>query len=193
MPESMPETPAAVRAQCEHFRTTFNRLKAEIGKVVVGHAEVVDGVLSALFAGGNVLLEDQVLHQGEVVVDASGVIACAACDCSQTAGYLEATRIECGSNVISPGLINAHDHISYANTPPQAHGTERYEHRHDWRKGRDGHMPLRAPGGASVNRRCTWPRWPSSTTAARPNLLWSATSHTWRAWPRIARETCTSR
>ncbi|MBL8758702.1 MAG: AAA family ATPase, partial [Phycisphaerae bacterium] len=32
-------------------------LKAEVGKVVVGHSDVVEGVLIALFAGGNVLLE----------------------------------------------------------------------------------------------------------------------------------------
>jgi len=55
----MPEmaTPAEVRAQCEKFRETFLKLRSEIGKVVVGHADVVDGVLMALFAGGNVLLE----------------------------------------------------------------------------------------------------------------------------------------
>ena len=51
------DTPAEVRAQCEHFRATFNTLKAEIGKVLVGHPLVVEGTLMALFAGGNVLLE----------------------------------------------------------------------------------------------------------------------------------------
>ncbi len=50
-------TPAEVKAKCEAFRGTYTRLRAEIGKVVVGHGEVVDGVLIALFAGGNVLLE----------------------------------------------------------------------------------------------------------------------------------------
>jgi len=52
-----PETPAEVRAQCEQFRQTYNVLKSEIGKVMVGQTEVIDGVLTALFAGGNVLLE----------------------------------------------------------------------------------------------------------------------------------------
>ena len=37
------ETPAEVKAQCEQFRATFQKLRAEIGKVVVGHGEVVDG------------------------------------------------------------------------------------------------------------------------------------------------------
>ena len=52
-----PETPAAVKEQCDKFRTTYNNLKQEIGKVMVGQHEVIDGVLSALFVGGNVLLE----------------------------------------------------------------------------------------------------------------------------------------
>ncbi len=50
-------TPAEVKAECDAFRETYNSLRAEIGKVIVGHSEVVDGVLTALFAGGNVLLE----------------------------------------------------------------------------------------------------------------------------------------
>ncbi len=55
--ETTPPTPEAVKAQCEAFRTTFKSLKDEIGKVIVGHGEVVDATLIALFAGGNVLLE----------------------------------------------------------------------------------------------------------------------------------------
>src|SRR5690606_36854452 len=51
------ELSAEVRAQCETFRTTFANLSNEIGKVIVGHRDVVDGVLSVLFTGGNVLLE----------------------------------------------------------------------------------------------------------------------------------------
>ncbi len=52
-----PTTPAEVKAQCEKFRESFLRLRNEIGKVVVGHTDIVEGVLLALFAGGNVLLE----------------------------------------------------------------------------------------------------------------------------------------
>jgi MoxR-like ATPase len=39
------------------FATDWNRLKTELGKVIVGHDEIVDGVLTSLFAGGHVLLE----------------------------------------------------------------------------------------------------------------------------------------
>jgi MoxR-like ATPase len=51
------ETPAEEKAQCDAFRATFGQLRNEIGKVMVGQQAVVDAVLVALFAGGNVLLE----------------------------------------------------------------------------------------------------------------------------------------
>jgi MoxR-like ATPase len=61
MPEttsaSTPATAAEIKAKCEQFRQMFLDLKAEIGKVIVGHTQTIDGVLIALFAGGNVLLE----------------------------------------------------------------------------------------------------------------------------------------
>ena len=39
------------------FRTAYERVKAEIGKVIVGHDEIVHGVLTCLFIGGHALLE----------------------------------------------------------------------------------------------------------------------------------------
>jgi MoxR-like ATPase len=39
------------------FREDYRRVKEEIGKAVVGHEEIVDGVLTCLFSGGHVLLE----------------------------------------------------------------------------------------------------------------------------------------
>src|SRR5712664_2034798 len=41
----------------QSFRQTYAALRAEVGKVIVGHNEIVDGTLMALFAGGHVLLE----------------------------------------------------------------------------------------------------------------------------------------
>lgn len=57
MSSELQQTPAEVKAKCEAFGRMFRDLQGEIGKVVVGHQEVVEGVLIALFAGGNVLLE----------------------------------------------------------------------------------------------------------------------------------------
>ena len=50
-------TPEAVKAKCKAFRATYTRLRDEIGKVMVGHTDVIDATLIGLFAGGNVLLE----------------------------------------------------------------------------------------------------------------------------------------
>src|SRR5436305_4788281 len=47
--------PMAERA--EQFRQAYARVRAEVGKVIVGHQDVVDGVLTCLFVGGHVLLE----------------------------------------------------------------------------------------------------------------------------------------
>ena len=41
----------------ERFRGDFEKVRAEIAKAVVGHKEIVEGVLVCLFAGGHCLLE----------------------------------------------------------------------------------------------------------------------------------------
>jgi len=41
----------------QNFRGAYAALRAEIGKVIVGHEDIVEGTLVALFAGGHVLLE----------------------------------------------------------------------------------------------------------------------------------------
>jgi MoxR-like ATPase len=47
----------AIKAQLEQFRADFLRLRSEIGKVIVGQDDIVEGTLTALIAGGHVLLE----------------------------------------------------------------------------------------------------------------------------------------
>ncbi len=46
-----------VEQQVATFRNEFAALRAEIGKMIVGHQDIVDGVLVCLFAGGHTLLE----------------------------------------------------------------------------------------------------------------------------------------
>jgi MoxR-like ATPase len=41
----------------QSFREAYEKLRAEIEKVIVGHQQVVEGTLTALFSGGHVLLE----------------------------------------------------------------------------------------------------------------------------------------
>lgn len=54
--ENMIVDPEVERATAE-FRHKFAALRSEIGKAIVGHQEIVDGVLTALFVGGHVLIE----------------------------------------------------------------------------------------------------------------------------------------
>src|SRR5438067_3644986 len=44
-------------ARVEAFVTAFEALRAEVEKVIVGHREIINHVLTGLFAGGHVLLE----------------------------------------------------------------------------------------------------------------------------------------
>ena len=46
-----------VEEKCRDLRKKFDALRKEIGKVIVGHEDIVDGVLVCLFCGGHVLLE----------------------------------------------------------------------------------------------------------------------------------------
>src|SRR5437667_10642 len=43
--------------RAEQFRQAYNKLYAEIAKVIVGHTDIVHGVLTCLFVGGHALLE----------------------------------------------------------------------------------------------------------------------------------------
>jgi MoxR-like ATPase len=49
----MPETPAAVA----HFKETFEKLRAEVSKFIVGQQDIIEGVLTSILCGGHVLLE----------------------------------------------------------------------------------------------------------------------------------------
>ncbi|MDF1565685.1 MAG: DUF4215 domain-containing protein [Deltaproteobacteria bacterium] len=114
-----------------------------------GVCEVTAGNASRLIVG-NVLGKNTLFRGGEVLVDGSGAITCVGCDCAaQAAG---ATVVTCPEGVVSPGLINAHDHITYVNNWPYTDSGERYEHRHDWRKGTNQHTPIPYDSGATSNQ-----------------------------------------
>jgi cysteine-rich repeat protein len=125
-----------------------------------GTCAVTPGDGYKLFTGV-VLAPDQVFSGGQVLVDPNGIITCAACDCTVADGGMTATRITCPSAVISPGLINSHEHISYQAAPyvaSAANVDERYEHRHDWRVGgasHDNHTKI-STGGTATNDMIRW-------------------------------------
>src|SRR3954468_15837194 len=54
---AVPGVDPAIQAATDSFRRDYRAIKAEIGKAIVGHDEIVDGVLTCLFVGGHALLE----------------------------------------------------------------------------------------------------------------------------------------
>jgi MoxR-like ATPase len=46
-----------IQQQAEQFRARYAALREEIGRVIVGHEDILQGVLTALFVGGHCLLE----------------------------------------------------------------------------------------------------------------------------------------
>ncbi len=50
-------TAASMQERAHAFRQAYGRVQKEIGKVIVGHTDIVHGVLTCLFVGGHALLE----------------------------------------------------------------------------------------------------------------------------------------
>src|SRR5256885_1115531 len=50
-------TPNEFEQQVKQFQVAYHSVFNEISKVIVGHAEIVHGVLTCLFCGGHALLE----------------------------------------------------------------------------------------------------------------------------------------
>ncbi len=115
---------------------------------------------------GDVLAPNTIYQGGQVLVDATGnilYVGCdaatdAACDAACKAAATSATQITCPTGVISPALINTHDHITFTQNPPYnplvenpGNPDERYEHRHHWRVGKCSHTPINTSGGATAN------------------------------------------
>ncbi len=115
---------------------------------------VTPGTAGTLLTG-DVLTPGEVFRGGQVLIDGTGVIRCVGCNCGTADGAATATRVTCPRGVISPGLINTHDHMTYAQNSPYNRTAERYEHRHDWRTGARGHTRLPATGSAS-NDQMAW-------------------------------------
>ncbi|MEZ5655422.1 MAG: amidohydrolase family protein [Sphingobium sp.] len=87
-----------------------------------------------------VLAGETEIEKGEVLVDTHGMIACVGASCGAQAKA--ATHIDCPNAILSPGFVNAHEHLAFGNIPPVPDSRIRYTHRHDWRKGRNGYASI---------------------------------------------------
>ena len=115
-----------------------------------GVCEVEKAGTAGLRLVGTVLGPNTIYRGGEVVIDGAGQVTCVACDCGADPAAATASKVTCANGVISPGLINPHDHIGYANNKPYPSGQAvRYDHRHDWRKGNNGKPVIPYKSGAN--------------------------------------------
>ena len=121
----------------------------ELAPLGSGTCEVTAGSAAKLISG-DVLLTHTILRGGQVLIGSDGILECVGCDCSDVGAG--ATAIVCPQAVVSPGLINSHDHITFTQNAPYTDTGERYEHRHDWRRGLNGHTEIDSSGGASDNQ-----------------------------------------
>ncbi len=76
---------------------------------------------------GVVLVPDGPVAGHVVYSRASGTISCAGADCDTTGA-----EVICTEGIISPGLIDAHNHLQYNVLPPWQVGPE-FEDRYEWR------------------------------------------------------------
>ena len=130
--------------------TCNNKLTAP----ATGTCSVSKGSGSAVLYSGTVLTPDKVYLAGQVLVD-SGKIVYVGCDASGSSGASSATKIECAKGVISPGLINAHDHLGWTRYEPMP-TTERYDHRHEWRTGKNGKTKVKYAGSSYNSVSLAW-------------------------------------
>ena len=56
-PETSPSQVQQIEQQAENFRAHFDLLKAEVQKFIVGQDDIIEHVITAMIAGGHVLLE----------------------------------------------------------------------------------------------------------------------------------------
>ena len=106
-----------------------------------GVCSVTAGSTDALLIRGDIVMPSGIQERGSVLV-VDGFVTCSGCDCPSEAAAQGATVIACPHGVIAPAFINAHDHITYTQMSPIAHGTTRYDHRHEWRTGANGKPKL---------------------------------------------------
>jgi cytosine/adenosine deaminase-related metal-dependent hydrolase len=112
------------------------------------------GSIAGLLIEAIVLTPDGIEPHGSVRVGADGRIACVGVACRLHAG--DVSVIRCPADVLSPGLINTHDHIDFTGVAPRPDTGERFAHRHEWRLGLDGHHQLQNFIGDPDTRVIAW-------------------------------------
>ncbi len=116
-----------------------------LAPIASGTCALTAGGTSTLIKG-NILTPTTVYTGGQVAVDNTGHITCVGCDCAAGGE----TVLTCPDGVVSPGLINTHDHITFTQNLPYTDTGERYDDRQQWRKGNGSHTKITSAGSATT-------------------------------------------
>lgn len=126
--------------------------------VVGGPCAPVSGDPQLLRLRGTVFTGDTLLSDGEVFVSAkTGKILCVANDCSHVADADKATVV-CTNGIITPGLINPHDHATYNHLPRWKH-TKRFQNRYQWQADKSYAAFKKGQFTANNKARCEVMKW----------------------------------
>lgn len=113
-----------------------------------GSCNFEQGTGTAVLIQANVVGPDKLYENGYVLYDTvTGLVLCTGCECATHEAAKDASHLGCQQATVTPGLINAHEHLSYGEASPAQHGDVRYQHRHDWRTGKHGADRLQTPRG----------------------------------------------
>ncbi len=141
-PGAAPEAPASVEPA---------RAVVACARLRGGPGCELTGTGDRLVLRGVVLTPQSVLVGGEVAIEGDRITA-VGCD---VAGTTPARVLTCPRAVVSPGLINLHDHIAFNHVPPGRWADERFDHRHQWRLGLEHHSRI-TDGRRGGPHQCTW-------------------------------------
>ncbi|KAF1967822.1 metal dependent amidohydrolase [Bimuria novae-zelandiae CBS 107.79] len=93
--------------------------------------------LPSLYICGTILTPSGPIRNGHISIE-NGRIHSIGATCTLSPHADTTTFIDCGTGVVSPGFINAHEHLEFATVRPLLDDGTRVSHRHDWRRGMRG-------------------------------------------------------
>lgn len=126
--------------------------------VSIGSCSPRSGDPQLLRLRGTVFTGDVLLEDAEVFTSAkTGQILCVGPDCSSTPGADQAT-IVCTDGIITPGLINPHDHGTYNHLPRWKHD-KLYKNRYQWQADGDYKDFKRSQQATFSKAKCETIKW----------------------------------
>lgn len=120
-----------------------------------GSCEMTLGDQDRTILVGQVIVDDGAIRNTALYIS-NGLIAAMAPKSTLVERFQKASVIECKNAVISPGLVNAHEHNAYSYGAPDANSQPIYAHRDEWREGLNGKYKLATPAQSTDAAILAW-------------------------------------